>query len=537
MAYNALYRKFRPSRFGEIIGQPHITKILLNQLRSGRVAHAYLFCGSRGTGKTSTARILARAINCLSPEDGEPCGKCSACLAKNSVDIIELDAASNSGVDDMRALIERAEFAPLELKTKVYIIDEAHMLTRNASNALLKTLEEPPAHVVFILATTEPQMLPATIVSRCQRFEFHRLRVAEMVDSMKRSLDLIGAHIDEKGLIAIARAAEGGMRDCLSIADQCLSFCGGDVSEADVMNVLGSVNSAFLIKVADAVIDSDCAAVLRFVDEVVRSGRDLGVFSTDLASHFRALLLTKLCGDCREILDCTEDMMKDYEEQAKRISKERAQRAVEELLKLQLDLKLVATPRTLLESTLISVCRPEDGEGITAVTDRMNELEKKLLKVAEDARNSAAAAAREAAKTAGADTPQKSAAKADASADEAESDDSSDDGVIEVPGAGKQADELYSMLLSALETEDPTLYFAIDTSAAHWLDGGVLHIIFDKKGSNLYHYSCEPSMRSLLNETAKKAIAPVTVELEHKKDGIVRQSAVKELFGVPIIEN
>ncbi|MBO4384668.1 MAG: DNA polymerase III subunit gamma/tau [Clostridia bacterium] len=535
MAYNALYRKFRPSRFGEIIGQPHITKILLNQLRSGRVAHAYLFCGSRGTGKTSTARILARAINCLSPEDGEPCMKCSACLAKNSVDIIELDAASNSGVDDMRALIERAEFAPLELKTKVYIIDEAHMLTRNASNALLKTLEEPPAHVVFILATTEPQMLPATIVSRCQRFEFHRLRVSEMVDSMKRSLDRIGAHIDEKGLVAIARAAEGGMRDCLSIADQCLSFCGGDVTEADVMNVLGSVNSAFLIKAADAVIDSDCKAALRFVDEVVRSGRDLGVFSNDLASHFRALLLTKICGDCRDILDCTDEMMKDYEAQAKRISKERAERAVEELLKLQLDLKLVSTPRTLLESTLISICRPDLNADIASVTDRMNELEKKLGRIAEDAKAAASAAARETAKeTKAASREIKEEA---AQAVKAPAEVPAADEPIEVPGAGKQADELYSALLATLENEDPTLYFAMDTSAAHWLSDGVLHILFDKKGTNLYRYACEPAMRSLLRETAKKAIAPVTVELEHRKDGAVRQSTVTELFGVPIIEN
>ena len=185
MAYSALYRKFRPENFSGIIGQPHITTILKNQIRTGRVAHAYLFCGSRGTGKTSTARILAKAINCLDPQDGEPCGKCEACLSQNDVDIIEMDAASNSRVEEMRALIERAEFAPLHLKTKVYIIDEAHMLTKNASNALLKTLEEPPAHMVFILATTEPQMLPATIVSRCQRFEFHRLKVADMVGSMK----------------------------------------------------------------------------------------------------------------------------------------------------------------------------------------------------------------------------------------------------------------------------------------------------------------------------------------------------------------
>jgi DNA polymerase-3 subunit gamma/tau len=531
MAYSALYRRFRPEKFGQIIGQPHITTILLNQIRSGRVAHAYLFCGSRGTGKTSTARILAKAINCLSPVDGEPCGKCEACLSENNVDIIEMDAASNSRVEEMRALIERAEFAPLHLKTKVYIIDEAHMLTKNASNALLKTLEEPPAHVVFILATTEPQMLPATIVSRCQRFEFRRLSVSDMVSSMKASLASIGAHIDDEGLIAIARAAEGGMRDCLSIADQCLSFCGGNVTADDVMSVLGSVNTGFLFKMADAVISSDAAGIMRRVSEVVTSGRDLGVFSLDLAAHFRALLLTKICGDCRDILDCTDEMMRDYREQADRISKERAERAVEELLKLQLDLKLVTTPRALVESTLLRIIRPEDSDSFIAVRDRLAELEAKLKNVSSEAvkaASAAASAAVENVQTASArddaPEPQKPAAKAQ----EPES------SVVKVPDATPDGDELYNKLHAALMDVDQTLYFAIETSQAHWLEDGVLHICFDGLSSNMYDYACIPAMKQIINDTAKSAIAPVTVELDLKKHGIIKQDAVTEIFGVPI---
>lgn len=534
MAYSALYRRFRPEKFGQIIGQPHITTILLNQIRSGRVAHAYLFSGSRGTGKTSTARILARAINCLSPVDGEPCGECEACKNVNSVDIIEMDAASNSRVEEMRALIERAEFAPLDLKTKVYIIDEAHMLTKNASNALLKTLEEPPAHVVFILATTEPQMLPATIVSRCQRFEFHRLRVADMVSSMKTSLDSIGAHIDEEGLIAIARAAEGGMRDCLSIADQCLSFCGGNVTADDVMSVLGSVNSGFLARLADAVIDSNASEIMRLVGEVSASGRDLGVFALDAAAHFRALLLTKICGDCRDLLDCTEEMMADYKAQAARIPKERAERAVEELLKLQLDLKLVTTPRTLVESTLLRICRPEGREELIDIADRMNVLESSLQSVADEA----AEAARKTAERLAAQGPvaEPAADNAGAAFTQQSQAPRAEAKVVSVPDATPDGDSLYEKLRAALMEDDQTLYFALETSRAHWLKDNVLHICFDGMSANMYEYANDPASRQVLKAAAKRIMAPVTVELELKSGVEIKQNKITELFGFPITD-
>ena len=301
--------------------QEHITDVLRNQIRTGRIAHAYLFSGSRGTGKTSTARILARAVNCLDPKDGEPCGKCAACLTdvSESIDIIEMDAASNSKVDEMRALLEKAEFAPIYLKTKVYIIDEAHMLSKSANNALLKTLEEPPAHVVFILATTEPQALPATILSRCQRFDFRRLSVHNLAANTRRVLHSAGAEIEDEALMCIARAADGGMRDCLSIADQCLSFCGDAdsteqklITQQDVLSVLGSMNADFLFDFADSVLHSDTAAVMKNIEQVVSGGRDIGVFVQDLSNHFRSLLLAKVCGSCADILDCTQDTMERY---------------------------------------------------------------------------------------------------------------------------------------------------------------------------------------------------------------------------------
>lgn len=244
MAYQALYRKYRPQLFADVLGQEHITTTLKNQVESGRVSHAYVFSGSRGTGKTTTAKILARAVNCAHPVNGEPCGECEYCLAAaDSADIIELDAASNNGVDDVRAIIDKARFTPLKLKKKVYIIDEAHMLSRPAFNALLKTLEEPPEHVLFILATTEPQSIPATILSRCQRFDFHRIGVEDIISCVRSAVNKAGAEIDDEGLLVIARAAEGGMRDALSIADQCIAFCGNKVSARDIYGVLGGMDS------------------------------------------------------------------------------------------------------------------------------------------------------------------------------------------------------------------------------------------------------------------------------------------------------
>lgn len=380
MSHRALYRQYRPATFSEMIGQEHITTILKNQVKSGTTAHAYLFAGTRGTGKTSAARILARAVNCEAPVDGEPCGCCRSCKisAGECADIIELDAASNTGVDDMRDIIEKARFMPLELKHKVYIIDEAHALSANAFNALLKTLEEPPPHVTFILATTEPHKIPATIISRCQRMDFHRLGVSDMVKRTEEVLQRENAHIERDGLLAIARAAEGGMRDCLSLADQCLSFCGNKVSTQDVYSVLGSMEDGFLFDMAEAVLSSDPARALELLDQVVRDGRDLKVFLHDLTQHMRSLLLTKLCGHCSDILDCTEDSMKRYEEQAKEAGETRLLRCSELLLQAEGRLRTVTMPRALIESTLVRISRPEEKRTMDDLMERIEVLERQV---------------------------------------------------------------------------------------------------------------------------------------------------------------
>ncbi len=384
MAYRALYRQYRPTRFDEVVGQNHITTTLKNQIVSDRIAHAYLFCGTRGTGKTSTARILARAVNCLSPENGEPCGVCEACRAVgegSSVDITEIDAASNNGVQDVRDLIESAQYAPLSLKRRVFIIDEVHMLSGSAFNALLKTLEEPPAHILFILATTEPQKLPATIISRCQKYEFHRIGLEDIKKTLAGVLTKVGATIENEGLSLIARAAQGGMRDALSLCDQCLSFCGDTVTTRDVFNVLGSMDDGFLFGMGDALLSRDAARALRMLDELITNGRDLSVFTHDLAMHFRALLLAKTCGDCAGLLECTQDAMKRYLAQAKDASLSILTLACDRLLSVQNQIRILPAPRALLESALVHICYPADALSLNALEARVSHLEEGFVPV------------------------------------------------------------------------------------------------------------------------------------------------------------
>ena len=394
MSYQALYRAWRPDTFTEIVGQDAITRTLRRQVTTGRIAHAYLFCGTRGTGKTSAAKVLSRAINCLNPRDGDPCGECEICRMlkqETSMDVVEIDAASNNGVDEIRDLREKIKYPPAVTRYKVYIIDEVHMLSTGAFNALLKTLEEPPQHAVFILATTEPQRLPATILSRCQRFDFHRIPIDVIVERLMVVLGGIGRSASEEALMEIARAAEGAMRDALSLLDVCLSYTDGEVSGQLARDVLGTAGRGAMFDFADALIDGDAGSALNQIDQVMRRGSDPQVFIRDTVAHLRGILLAGAVGDgLAELMEITPEDAARFAEQSKRIGPEALNRMLELFMRAEPDTKWASRPRTILELAAVRACHPEK-EPDASVAERLERVEK-LIESGAAARPARAAA-------------------------------------------------------------------------------------------------------------------------------------------------
>lgn len=396
MAYQALYRQWRPVDFSSMVGQEAIVSTLRNQITAGRIAHAYLFCGSRGTGKTSTAKIMSRAINCEHPQQGDPCGKCPSCLrllADESLDVMEIDAASNNGVDEIRDLRETVKYPPQQGKYKVYIIDEVHMLSPSAFNALLKTLEEPPAHVVFILATTEPQKLPATILSRCQRFDFGRIPAGQIAGRLRQAVEKAEGTATDSALNLIARAAEGGMRDALSILDMCLGYQ-NDVSEELVHNVLGTSDRGFLFRFAEALRREDAAQLMAMIDELMRGGREPMVFAKDVSQHLRALLMAKCCpDDLAALLDMTAEDAAEYVQQGEGFAQTRLMTMMELFMAVETELRWSSSPRMALENAALKACLRTEAGDAAALSDRIAELEKQIDELNEKIKNGVVAAA------------------------------------------------------------------------------------------------------------------------------------------------
>ncbi|HIU32951.1 MAG TPA: DNA polymerase III subunit gamma/tau [Candidatus Pullichristensenella excrementigallinarum] len=380
MSYQALYRQWRPETFSEISGQEAVTLTLKRQVESGRIGHAYLFCGTRGTGKTTAAKVLSRAINCLHPRQGDPCGECEICLAlkrENSMDVIEIDAASNNSVDEIRDLREKIKYPPALTKYKVYIVDEVHMLSTGAFNALLKTLEEPPKHAVFILATTEPQKLPATILSRCQRFDFRRIAAGEIVERMMVVLGGIGRTATEDALAEIARAAEGSMRDALSLLDVCLSYTDGEVDLPLVRDALGSAGHGFVFEFAEAILEGDARRALLQIDELSRRGLDMQVFARDMTAHLRMLLLAQAAPEeAAQILEVTQEDAARLCEQAQEQPREKLERLMELFMRAEPEMKWAFNPRAVLELAAVRACRPEREKD--NLEERLSRVEKAL---------------------------------------------------------------------------------------------------------------------------------------------------------------
>ena len=384
MSYTALYRKFRPAEFEDVKGQEHIVTTLQNQIKANRIGHAYLFCGTRGTGKTTVAKIFAKAVNCEHPVNGSPCGKCAMCksiAAGTSMNVIEIDAASNNGVDNIREIREEVTYRPTEGKYKVYIIDEVHMLSIGAFNALLKTLEEPPEYVIFILATTEVHKIPITILSRCQHYDFKRISIETITARMQELMDTEQIEVEDKALRYIAKAADGSMRDALSLLDQCIAFYLGQKLTYDhVLEVLGAVDTDVFSKLLRNVIGRNVAAVLDIVEELVMQGRELTQLVGDFTWYLRNLLLVKTSDNIEDVLDVSTENMMQLKEESDMIELDMLLRYIRVFSELSGQMKYATQKRVKAEVAFIKLMKPamESPKDMQELAGRVNDLENQL---------------------------------------------------------------------------------------------------------------------------------------------------------------
>ncbi len=380
MSYTALYRKWRPLVFEDVVEQEHVVRTIKNTVKSERIGHAYLFCGTRGTGKTTMAKIFARAINCLNSKDGDPCNECEICrgiLSDSILDVVEIDAASNNSVDNIREIRDEVVYAPSQARYKVYIIDEVHMLSAGAFNALLKTLEEPPAHVVFILATTDPHKLPATILSRCQRFDFKKITPGSIAERVRVIAGASGITLENDAALLIARLADGAMRDALSILDQCISMGSTEITHQNVLDVIGIVSDDFIAEIVDYIKEKNVEGLVSGVERLSSNGRDILRFASDLVMYFRNLLLCKITKNPADIIDISRQYLENMKQQAEAFTNERIIAIIKELSAFESQLKYALNQRVFLEVMLISISVGSAGQSAdnNDLADRITDLE------------------------------------------------------------------------------------------------------------------------------------------------------------------
>lgn len=382
MSYTALYRKFRPENFKDVKGQDHIVTTLKNQIAAQRVGHAYLFCGTRGTGKTTIAKLFAKTVNCENPQDGNPCGECSSCkaiAAGASMNVMEIDAASNNGVENIREIISDVSYSPANGRYKVYIIDEVHMLSIGAFNALLKTLEEPPSYCIFILATTEVQKIPITILSRCQRYDFKRITIDTIADRLRELMETENVEVEEKALRYVAKTADGSMRDALSLLDQCIAFHLGQKLTYDmVLDVLGAVDTVVFSRLLREILDRNVLGCIDLLEEIVMQGRELTQFVADFTWYLRNLLIVKTTDDAEEVLDVSTDNKQRLMEEAEMTDAESIIRFIRIFSELSGNIRYAAQKRILIEIALIKLCKPQMEVETDSLLDRIRAMEEQM---------------------------------------------------------------------------------------------------------------------------------------------------------------
>ena len=381
MGYKALYREWRPRIFEDVVGQEHITTTLKNEIINDRIAHAYLFCGTRGTGKTSTAKVMAKALNCLDLKNGEPCNECEMCKKINeglAIDVTELDAASNNGIDKIRDIIDDTKYPPQEARYKIYIMDEVHMLSVGAVNAFLKTLEEPPKNVIFILATTDPQKLPITILSRCQRFDFKRINQKEISNRLKKITDAQNIGYEQKSLDLISRVCDGALRDAVSILDQAIAMGESQIKYEDLVSILGLVTNEYLFDITYSIIDRSIEKAMIIIDKLMYAGKDMQLFMKDLIAHFRNLLMVKVTNNPEEVLDMSLENISMVKEQGRKIRVEEIMRAIRILQEAEINSKASKQSRLYLELAIIKMCKIEYDTSNEVILSRINKLEESL---------------------------------------------------------------------------------------------------------------------------------------------------------------
>lgn len=543
MAYTALYREWRPKTFNDVVGQEHITITLKNQIVNDRIAHAYLFCGTRGTGKTSTAKIFAKALNCLNPHDGEPCNECDMCKKINSglaIDVTELDAASNNGVDKIRDIVDDVQYPPQEGKFKIYIMDEVHMLSSGAVNAFLKTLEEPPKRVIFILATTDPQRLPITILSRCQRFDFKRIRKDDVSLRLRKIVEDLGVFSDDKSLELISRMSDGAMRDALSILDQAISMGEGKVEYDKIIEMLGLVTNENLLNLTDCAITRDTEKAMRVIGDVVIAGKDIQTFIKDFTTHMRDLLMVKVSNNPQEVLDMSMENMEHLKKQADKIGIEELMRFIRILQEAEEQSKWSNQARIYLELSLIKMCRIEFDNSPEVLLGRINKLEDALrsgtIAIAQDdnATNKESKVNKEVvkkqtiAKTT--NNKQQSMAKEDESFNESSS-----------LGIDKVANNWNDILDTFKNRRQMVIYASIVTGRLSECKNGVITIKYDKKFAfnkeRLEKEDYRRTINGVFSEILREQVKVRYVVDEPDEDtNISKEEKLKAVFGEDMVE-